>query len=58
MNYAEENIEQIRNIINELHSYIGKVGAYSDLAAQIDITCNNLSNAVNKYEEEIKKYFL
>jgi len=53
MSYVEENIEQLRSIINELYSYVDKVGAYSDLATQIEITCKNLNNAVNKYEEEI-----
>lgn len=54
MSYVEKNIEQIRNIINELYSYVGKVGAYSDLATQIEISCKDLNNAVNKYEEETK----
>ena len=39
MNYFEENVDQLRNIINELYSYVGKVGEYSNLATEIEIAC-------------------
>ncbi|MCI5713192.1 MAG: hypothetical protein MR324_08695 [Lachnospiraceae bacterium] len=45
-------MEHIRKIINELYSLVGKVGAYSELATQIEIACSNLSKAVDEYEKE------
>nr|DAE77879.1 MAG TPA: hypothetical protein [Caudoviricetes sp.] len=54
MDYIEGNIEQIRKIINELYSCVADVGAYSELATQIENACGMLKNAVDKYEEEAK----
>ena len=55
MNFFKNNIDQLRNIVNELYSYVGMVGAYSDLASEIESSCANLSKAIDEYENQIKE---
>lgn len=55
MNYLEENIKQVRKIIDDLYSCIVKVGVYSELAEEIESACRKLNDAVDKYEEEVKE---
>lgn len=55
MSLFEENIKQLREIVDDLYSYIGKVGAYSDMATAINKACSDLNIAINEYENQTSK---
>ena len=45
MNLYEKNIKDLREIVNELYSHVSSVGAYSNLATEIERSCSNLTQA-------------
>lgn len=55
MNLFEKNIEDLRNIVNELYAYVSLVGAYSNLATEIEMSCSSLTKAIDEYEEDLKE---
>lgn len=42
-------------IVNELYSHVSSVGAYSNLATEIERSCSNLTQAIDEYEKMIKE---
>ena len=55
MNLYEKNIKDLREIVNELYSHVSSVGAYSNLATEIERSCSNLPQAIDEYEKMIKE---
>ena len=45
----------MRNIVNELYAHVSLVGAYSNLATEIEMSCSSLTKAIDEYEEDLKE---